>query len=337
MTKRSRREYLQLLDAAKAAAESAIDAFNRVRHPYRQQATLMLLANAWELLGKAVLVHGRESIARGQRGETISGEVAVFRLQQKKHLDENQAQTVQQVISLRHSAVHHVLPAIPDEVMHHLLYFSCKFFRDLVAKLFPTHAKDLDAHYLSLSFSDLTTYADKVQRSVARVRKSPSEKRLVWLLERGIRFDGSAYLSEAQFERTYKGKRRVMPHLAISRFIRTTDMVRVVPIQAPRNFTADIRLRKGSARDTTLPVLIQKTDVESDYPYLTRELGEKIGKNQNWVARAVAVMKLKDDQKYHQAVRASINSVVHRYSEAALAQLEAKLSSQPTFNPYRDK
>ena len=32
MAKRRRREYLQLLDAAKAAAESAVDAFNRVRH-----------------------------------------------------------------------------------------------------------------------------------------------------------------------------------------------------------------------------------------------------------------------------------------------------------------
>jgi hypothetical protein len=59
-------------------------------------------------------------------------------------------------------------------------------------------------------------------------------------------------------------------------------MVRIVPIQAPRNYTADVTLRKGSAADSSLPVLIKKTDVEADYPYLTKELGQRISRNQNW-------------------------------------------------------
>jgi hypothetical protein len=337
MPKRIRREYLQLVDAAKAAAESAIDAFNRVRHPYRRETTLILLANAWELLAKAVLVQAKESISRGQRGETIAGEVAVFRLQQKGLIDANQAQTVQQVISLRHSAVHHLLPPVPDEVMHHLLYFSCKFFRDPIAECLPAHAKDLDGHYLSLSFADLTTYADKVQRAVAKVRKSQSERRLVWLLERGIRFDGSAYITEAQLEQRYKGKKQVMPHLDLGKFVRTTDMVRVVPIQAPRNYTADIKLRKGNAKDASLPVLIQKTDLEADYPFLTRELGQKVGRSQNWIARAVTVLNLKGDPKYHQAVRASAKGSIQRYSNAALERIKQKLTENSSFDPYHDK
>jgi Domain of unknown function (DUF3644) len=49
-----------LLDASKAAAETAIDAFNRVRHPYRKKTALMLLTNAWELLAKAILVQAHE-------------------------------------------------------------------------------------------------------------------------------------------------------------------------------------------------------------------------------------------------------------------------------------
>src|ERR1700687_4402937 len=137
MAQRRRREYLQLLDAAKTAAETGIDAFNRVWHPYRYQTTLLLLTNAWELLAKAILVQQKESIARGQRGETISAEVATHRLQIKKILDQNQAETIQQIISLRHAACHNVLPEIPAEVMQHLLFYSCKFFRDLVKTLFP--------------------------------------------------------------------------------------------------------------------------------------------------------------------------------------------------------
>ncbi|MBI4502821.1 MAG: hypothetical protein HY700_16875 [Gemmatimonadetes bacterium] len=322
------------MDAAKAAAESAIDAFNRVWHPYRYEATLILLTNAWELLAKAVLVQQRESIVKGQRGDTITAETAVHRLQLRKLLDETQVATIQQVVSLRHAATHHLLPEVPPEVMQHLLYFASKFFRYVVGKVFPAHLRTMNEDYLSLSFSDLTTYADKVQKSVSRVKKSAGHKRLVWLLERGIQFDGSQYITEAQFEQKYKGKKRVLPHLALSRFIRGAEMVRIVPIQAPRNFTADISLRKGSAADASLPVLVKRTEIESDYPYLTRELGQKLGKNQNWVARAATVLGLKGVPTFHQAVRASTTSTIQRYSEAALQKLQQKLATSPDFDPY---
>ena len=161
MAKRRRREYLQFLDAAKVALEVGIDAFNCVWHPYRDQTTLLLLTNGWELLAKGVLLHDKESIVRGHRGETISGEVAVHKLVVKKHLTQDQADTVQQVISLRNAACHGLLPSVSAEVMQHLLFYSCKFFRALILRVFPGHLKDMKDNYLSLSFSDLTTYADK--------------------------------------------------------------------------------------------------------------------------------------------------------------------------------
>jgi Domain of unknown function (DUF3644) len=108
---RHRREYLQLLDASKVALEAAVDAYNRVWHPYRDQATLLLLSNAWELLAKAVLVQHKESIVKGHRGETISAEVAIHRLLGKKLIQQAQAETVQQIVSLRNEACHNVLPS----------------------------------------------------------------------------------------------------------------------------------------------------------------------------------------------------------------------------------
>lgn len=137
MAARRRREYLQLLDAAKAAIEVAVDAFNRVRNPYRGESALILLANAWELLAKAVLVQKHRSIKRGNRGETIGAEVTVARMKDVKVLNEQQIATIQQVISLRHAAVHHVLPRVPQEVMHHLLFYSVRFFRHTVEICFP--------------------------------------------------------------------------------------------------------------------------------------------------------------------------------------------------------
>lgn len=333
MAKRRRREYLLLLDSSKAAVEVAVDCFNRVHNPYRDESTLILLTNAWELLAKAVLVRRQVSIARGQRGETIGPEVAVDRLKNHRILDHTQAATIQQVVSLRHAAVHHVLPPVPAEVMHHLLFFSCKFFRELVQSVFPAHARDLPQNYLSLSFSSLTTYADKVQRSVSRARRSPNDERLVWLLERGIAFDGTSYLTQKQVAAKYRGKKKILPHLEVSQFLSDAEMVRIVPVQAPKNFTADLTLRKGSARDASLPVVVKKTELETDYPYLTRELGERVGLNQNWTAKAAAVLGFKGDPKYHQAIRTSQSGSVHRYSQAALDALRSHLDANPGFNP----
>jgi hypothetical protein len=334
MATRKRREYLRLLDAAKAAGDAGVDAFNGVGRPYKTETSLLLLCNAWELLAKAVLVHKKESIAKGQRGETISAEVAVHRITLRGVLTKEQAQTIQQVISLRHAACHYLLPDVPIEVMHHLLFYSCKFFREVVGKVFPGHLKSLSDHYLSLSFVDLTTYADKVQRAVSRVKRSDADKRLVWMLERGIQFDGSNYITEAQFAAKYKGRKRVLPHLALSGFLKSTDMVRIVPVEAPRNFTADITLRKGSKASSSLPVVVRKTDPEKDYPFLTKELAVEVGRSQNWVAKATEVLGLKGDPQYHQSIRASTKSVIQRYSTAARERIQAVLMKDPGFDPY---
>lgn len=333
MTKRRRREYLILLDAAKAAAETAIDSYNRVRHPYRNETTLILLTNAWELLSKAILVQAHQSIKKGKRGNTITAEQAVSKLLHRKEIEKHEAETVQQIVSLRHAATHHILPHVADEIMQHLLFFGCKFFREVVKRHFKSHAKDLDQNYLSLSFTDLTTYADKVQKMVSQVKRSESDKTLVWLLERGITFDGSDYITQAQFEAKYRNKKKIMPHLGISDFLKSTDMVRIVAVQAPRNYTADLTLRKGSARDASLPVIIKKSDLDDDYPHLTSELAAMLGKNLYYVASVAKALGLKGDPKYHKAVRVSKSGEVQRYSEATKLLLMSKLAEDPNYWP----
>lgn len=316
--------------------QESVSAFNGVGRPYKIEASLILITNAWELLAKAVLVRNHQSIHSGKGGETISAQVAVSRLRSTQVLDENQEDCIQQIISLRDCAVHSLLPEVPEEILHHLMFFSCKSFREVIRACFPAYSRHLVGNYLSLAFSDLTTYADKVQKLVAKVRRVGEAKKLVWLLERGIQFDGTKYVSQKQFESQYRRKSRILPHLAISNFLKTADMVRIVPIQAPRSFTADINLRKGNSADASLPVVIKKTDVEADYPYLTREIGEKLGKNSNFVASTIKFLGLKGNSQFHQSVRASKKSMVHRYSEAALEKLKKFLSNNSSFNPYEE-
>lgn len=328
MATKRRREYLIYLDKAKEAALAAIDSFNGVNQPYRVEATLLLLANAWELLAKAILIQKKESIKQGKRGDTISAEKAVHKLLSKKLIEKNEAEIVQQIVSLRNAAAHQYLPEIPEEISHHLLYFSSKFFRNVVKRIFPSHGKSLDRNYLSITFTDMTTYADKVQKLVSRVKKSKNDKRLVWLLERGIDFDGNLYKTEKQFEAKFKGKKKILPYLAIGEFIKTSDMVRIVPVEAPKNYTADITLRKGKATDPTLPVIVKKTDIEEDYPYLTKELAKELGVSVNKLVSIAAKKKMKGDPKYHQELRTSKNSCVHRYSEAAKALFQSEIAKQ---------
>ena len=327
---------MRLLDKSKESAERAIDNFNRVRGPFRTEATLMLMAVAWELLAKAVLVQAKKSIRKANSEDTISAEVAVSRLLSTKKIEKHHSDIVQQIISLRNASVHDVLPEIPVEVQHHLLYYSCKFYREVVSKHFKAHAADLNQHYLSLSFDELTTYADKIQKTVSKVRKNDSAKKLVWLLERGISFDGGKYLTQKQFETKIRGKSRTLPYLELGKHMKESDMVRIIPVEAPKNYTADLSLRKGSVKDSSLPVVIKRTDLENDYPYLTSELAGLIGKSTNYAAKAAAVLGLKGNDRFHQTIRSSKSGEIHRYSEAARTRLQQKLAEDPAFNPYRE-
>lgn len=332
--KRQRREYLRLLDKSMESAECAIDNFNRAKGPFRTEAALMLLAVSWELLAKSLLVKARQSIRKGRAGDTISGEVAISKLLHLKTIEKRHSDVSQQIISLRNAAVHDVLPPIPIEVQHHLMYYACKFHRELVIQHFKAQSKGLQAHYLSLSFEDMTTFADKIQRCVSRMKRNAGDKQLVWLLERGLKFDGSKYITEKQFDVTIRGKKRTMPKLEMGRFLNETDMVKIVPVEAPRNYSADIKLRKGDARNSTLPVLTKRTDIEIDYPYLTTELGEAIGKSMNYTAKAISALNMKGNDIFHQEIRSSRAGVVNRYSEAAKNKIETKIAEDPDFNPY---
>lgn len=163
----------------------------------------------------------------------------------------------------------------------------------------------------------MTTYADKIQKIVSKVKKNQGDKHLAWLLERGIEFDGSQYLTEKQFERKYRTKHKIMPHLAIGDFIKENEMIRVVPVQAPKNYAADLTLRKGSPKDSSLPVIVKKTDIDQDYPHLTKELARLLGTNMAKIVSIVHRLGLKGDPKYHQEIRTSSSGSVHRYSQAA--------------------
>jgi hypothetical protein len=335
---KKKRESKILTEKSIDSIRSAIDAFNGVHDKYKIEICLILLTNAWELLGKAILIKKKQEIKKDKKGKTLSAEIVLSRLKSLAVIDENQEDCIQQVVSLRNEAIHYLLPVIPEEVLHHLFYFSCKIFRDVLKKEFPVFKQQLNQNFLSLSFNNLTTYADKVQKIVGRFKKNKNDLQLTWLLERGIKFEeGAEYFSQEQFEDKYRSLSRVLPHLGISRFIKRSEMVRIVPIQAPRNFSADITFRKGSRADSSLPIQYKKTDIEADYPFLTGELAKKLGKKPHYISTMIRQFGYKGNPKYHQSVRSSKSGTIQRYSNAVFTELKNYLSNNPSYNPYKHK
>lgn len=341
-----RRKYLQLADAAVEACTEAIDNFNKVHGYYKTETALILLTNAWELLAKAVLVkkYKSESIFEDRSEEkTISCQEAIKKLLELKEIDQGQNILLQQIISLRNQCVHISLPEVPEEVQHHLLFFGCKFFKELCTKHFSTTEEYLNKNFLTLSYDKQVTYAAQVKSMVSKMRrsKSSSNKELIWLLERGVRYaESGEYISQKKFEKLYMSKKKIMPYLSIKKYIQNADMIKIVFIQAPSNHTADINIKKAprnqQAKDS-LPVIIRKTDIENDYPYLTQDLAEKLGKDLIFVAEMTKDLGLKGDSEYHQQIRTSRKKGVQRYSEKVLGFLQNHLKKDPSYNPYKQR
>ena len=128
--KKLKRKYLIHLDKSINALLASIDRINSVYDPYKTEQSLILLTNAWELLAKSVLIRDKESILLGD-SRTITAEDAITKLVAKNYLTESQSQHIQQVISLRNSAIHSVLPDVPQEIIFHLMFYGVKFFKDL--------------------------------------------------------------------------------------------------------------------------------------------------------------------------------------------------------------
>lgn len=333
MSSKNLRLYSRYFDASADALEVAVDNFNRVHPAFRTETAVIMLAISWELLAKAVLLKTSRKIdARGDN--TISGKHAVLRLHNQKIINKDENDTIQMIISLRDESAHGLLPEISIEMVQHLIYFGIKAHRRISTEYFRSRSKTMPEHFLAMSFGDLTTFADKVAKSLTAAKRSPEKEKLVWLLERGLTFDGAAYESRKEVTRRIQngGSRRKKLH--VDRYASTNPMVRLIPVEAPKNMTADLVLRKGDRRDATLPVIVKQVNEEEMYPYFTAQIATRLGKDLNWVAKAAKTLNLKGDPRYHFAGRSSASQRTNRYSEEALQFLMRRLREKPEFNPY---
>lgn len=327
------RSYGNYLDKSIIAIHSGIDRANSINDPYYRESSLILIANAWELLSKALLIkHGGESqiFETGSRKEkTITAEYATNKLKNLGYLSEIQNNLVQQVISLRNEASHKTLPNIPDEILFHIEYYSIRYFRELLDINFKNYSKKFRQKFLSVSFESSTTYADSVKRLVAKARKNKKieDIRLAFLLERGVNFSGTQYMKQSDFDKIILNKKipRILYKLKIGEYARKADMIVVVPIQAPSGTQADIKLTK-TFQGSSIAVKFDKRATDDDFPYLTTDLSSKLGIPRGKLLDKIKVLSIKGNSIYHQKVRTGRNSYSQKYSDQCLDLLKKEFN-----------
>jgi len=325
------------------AAKFSIENFNRIDVLHKDQAALIFNAQAWELLAKGSLIRyeGIESILQ-KSGKTITAERAVNKMYHSlKLINKDEAAVVQQIISLRNEAMHGILPVIPDEIMTHLLYFSIKSFRKVLEENFKTYFKEaFNTNFLSIAFTNHTFYSDKVSKLFSDSRKYASEKnRLLYLLDRGVAFSEKEVAASLETHNKWQDrikklprKSRVARHLSIYTHMTETEDVRFVPVEVKKGFRPEVRTVKS--KNSTAPVMVHKSDPNIDYPHTTKELAEKIGKNQNFTARMASDLFIRTDEKYCYLVKTSKSGVVPKYGDNAIQYMKSYLEKHPEYNPY---
>ena len=334
--RKGQRIYLVYLKKAEVAIMTAVDCFNRVYGEYKTENTFILLANAWELLSKAILIKIKENIQKNPR-ETIDCISAIKKLRAKELIKEECAQTIAQIVSLRDCCVHSVLPPVSIEIQIHLLFYGCKFFKDVENEIFKK--SPLEDNFLSISFNQLTTYTDKILKTVSKLKRINSDQRkLVWLLERGIEsLTSDKMLSQSKFEKKYRNQKKYISHLKIKDYIDKIHNVRIVAIQAPKNYSADLILRKGDKNDNTLPVVQKAVDIDSEYPLFTNDIVNKLGKNISFWSCLIRYLGLKGNPKFHIEIKSSKKTVTQRYSNEIISVLKKFMEENPNYKPDYNK
>lgn len=217
--------------------------------------------------------------------------------------------------------------------MQHLMFGGYKCFKKLAEIHFHRNKPFLDKNFLSVSLSEHLTYADNVESLLKNFsRGSADDRRLTWLLERGVSFEGSEYISQEKFETEFlKSKKRILNRVKLGEYIKKAEHVKFVFVQSPRGFTADIKLHKGSKKTKeAITVMTKRTNVEEDYPHLTKNLAKLLEKDIYFIANATRYLKLFGDEKYHQSVHTT-----QCYSNAALDFLRKYSKENPNYTPYK--
>lgn len=324
------------------AAKLSIESFNKINGFLRNQEAIVFNCLGWELLGKGFLMRRGYQILKPD-GTSIGVEKVINLLQHKfQVINAEENKTLQQISSLRHEALHGILPNIDHEIITHLLYFSCKTFHSFLKQHFKAYFKDFDKNFLAISFRDYTFYSDKVSKLLTQAKKFKNDKnRLLYLLDRGVDFAENPSKKKMVSYDVWKGKIKKLPrksrvsrHLSIYKYLSKQEDIRLIPVHVSRGYKPEVQLTKTS--NPLAPVFVKKSDPNVDFPHLTSDIASKLKKSLSFIAKTVRKLKIIDNDTYCSRIRTSRSgSGVPKYNDKALNFIKDYLEKHSDFNPYK--
>ena len=84
-------------------------------------------------------------------------------------------------------------------------------------------------------------------------------------------------------------------------------------------------------------IIKEKIDPNLEYPYQTKDVGVIVGKSQNYIAKLLQVLKLKDDPEFCFTIKNSSGKIIMRkYNDRCLDKIKKFLIEKPLFNPWQE-
>ena len=314
----------RLIDNSLAAMLAAVEVYNKPQMTYRDEITVMLVVNAWELALKAVLRQQRQSIfypkKLGQRYLSVSIDDALGRVNAGNLWPEEvdgvaTTVNIKALTEYRDRAIHLYNAQGLGAVIHPFLQQNVLNYRDFVLAKFK---KDLaDSMTWQLLPLGATAPADAVQF---------------------MRADKSSTMV-AEVEEFIKELRNLMDNAEA----KGADMGRLavvydIHLQSQKKMTsADLVVAVSSTADGQ--VAIQKTDPNLTHPYSATELIERVNKKRSgrklnsYDLQTICWKEsLRDNQKY--AWKHS-NATTHVWSGAAVSHISSITDQR--FDRLRDE
>jgi hypothetical protein len=280
-------KYRQLLDKSLAAALAAIEVYNKPTIAYREESSVILLINAWELLLKAkILKDGRNKLSslyvpqgkrkwkRTRMGNPFTLDIGAA--MQRLDLDPIVIENLCSLVEIRDTAVHFMNDDSLPYVVFTLAVAALKNYQQLCKQWFSQSLADYHFFIMPLSFThDFRTF------SSLDVRKSPP---VIANLLKAV--------SEAQ------GRVGVSDNFFFACEIGTTFVSAKKFAQA-----ADLNVRIDS-QSTDEPVVVTQTKRKLDqYPLSFTELVERVrsevpAARQKDITDAMKTLNIKSRKEY---------------------------------------
>lgn len=258
--------YRALRDNAVSALMAAIEIYNKPRMEYRSECFVILLANAWELMLKAILSKNKKRIFYPkERGQPLRSINIFDALKESRRYFpiaipfEPVGDNLERLIEYRNNAVHFYNQEGFGIIIYGLAQTSIINFRDIVREIFGIDVADeINLSLLPLSFA---TSPDPIQF----LKKNKNSQ--------------SAIVSDYLSVISLKTNELEAANIDTGRFLTVFN----ISLQSTKKVTsADITAIVGSPSPDAI-VVSRSVDPNKSHPYLRKDIVENLGSHVNGV------------------------------------------------------